>query len=150
MTLEQKWYCHSLAVGHGMKWDEATWQKVVSLTCCWWCDVMILPNRTWKYALSLTFCWSWDDEIRDSKAKNKAQHSQTVDHRTQMRFIRTAGLTVPHKLLKWDEMWWDSLWEKKGTMTHFLLVMGWNEIQCQAEKRGLSLTSCGLCNSETA
>jgi hypothetical protein len=35
-------HCHSLPVSHGMRYDGTTWQKIslLSLTICWSCDEM--------------------------------------------------------------------------------------------------------------
>ena len=150
-----------------MGWNVIADKRGVPLTCCWswdemWWDclsekgwsvthkllvigwyVMRLPGRE-KGAVSLTCCWSWYDMWWDCLAENRWQVLLT-------------------SYWSWDEMWWDclgenmgecysqavghgmkcneiSLQQKGGSVTHSLLVMGWNVMKLPGREKGRSVT----------
>ena len=88
-----------------------------------------IDETSWQRnkAVSLTSCWLWDETwlMRLSGKEIKQCHSLPVGHG-----------------MRHD--WWDSLAKKYSSVTHFLLVMGWDIIDKTAGQRNkaVSLTPC--------
>ena len=120
----------------------------VSLTCCWSWDEMLWDCMA-EINVSVThklLVMGWD--VMGLHGRNKCQcHSQTVGH--GMRCDETAWQKWMSVSLtscwSWDEMWWDCMAEINVSVTHILLVMGWDvmRLPCGPQWQH-SLTGCWL------
>ena len=97
----------------------------------------MIDETPWQrnIAVSLTACWSWDETwlMRLPGKEIKQCHSQPVGHR------------IRHH-------WWDSLAPKYSSVTHSLLVMGWDmidETPWQRNKSSELLTACWSWDAKT-
>ena len=88
------------------------WNQALPLTCCWSWDktrLMRLPGKEIKQChCSLAIGHGWDI-LRLPGEQIKQSHSQAVGH------------VMSHD-------WWDSLAKGKSSVTHILLVIGWEII----------------------
>ena len=126
--------CHPLSVGYRMKhnwWDclEKKYSSVThSLLVMGW---NMIDETAWQRnkAVSLTYCWPWDETwLMWLPGKEIQQcHSLPIGHG-----------------MKHD--WWDCRAKKYSSVTHCLLVMGWNMIDEIALHRhkAVSPTDCWL------
>ena len=107
--------CHSLPVGHGIRWDEPAWQKRALSHTCYWSrhDMLNIPT---------------EEKI------GKVTHKLLV-----MRWD-VVCLGVTHSLLV---MGWylDAIKLDKGSATDLLLVVGWDIMSLPGIKK-VSLTFC--------
>ena len=149
---------HSLLIKGYMLWEWLLDKKIaLPLTCYWLWDEMRLSSRKG----SVTYFLFVGQGIRILGRNKGHYHSLAMDQ--EVRWDETAGkrgATVTHSLLVTDEM--RLLNKAKGTITHMLLDVGWNEMkwdwwlqrrQCHSQtvcnvmrqlgrKSTLSLTPC--------
>ena len=117
-----------LVIGWNAMWLPGIEECAVWLTPCWPWDEMQWNCMVEEKAVSLTPCWSWDKIQWDCIKKEKNV---------------TLALTP---CWPWDEMQWDSMVKKKKkSVTHSLLMMGWNTMRMLGkEKKAMLLTNCWL------
>ena len=153
----KSWCCHSLPVGHGMRWN--CWLRItatMSLTPWWRWDEM-----RWHCLadLSLTLCWSWDEIWWDYLAENQS----TVTHSLLVMaqgwdLMRMPGRRSWHCHSQTVGPGCDMMRlpaRKHCTVTHLLLVMELHEIRlCELWHKATALLltfwSHGMWCNETA
>ena len=166
---ENQMQCYSHPVGCGMKCNETAWERkknAVSLTYCWSWDGMHWDCMRKKNKCNVAHILSWDEMQWDCTVKKKKTsvthtllvmgqnamrlhwnenqmqcHSHPVGH--VMRLHGKEKNAVSHtSCCSWDEMQWDCILKKtKCSVTHSLLVMGWNAMRLHCKEKQMQCHS---------
>ena len=140
---EKQMQCHSHTVGHEMKCNETGWSRktnAVSLTYCRSWDKMQWDWMVKINAVSLTLCWSWDEMQWDWMVKKTnavpLTYYWSCNETGWSRKTNAVSLTP---CWSWVEMQWESWIVKKNkcSVTHPLLVMGWNAMRLHGKEKQL-------------
>ena len=125
--------CYSLPVGHDSRWDEMWWGCIaeinVSIThklvVIGW-DVMRLQGRNKCQCHSQTV----GHGMRCDELASQRCHSHAVGHGMrcdETTWHRQNSMSVSLTCCgSWDVMWWDCMTEINVSVTHQLLVIGWD------------------------
>ena len=137
--------CHLHPIGHCMKCDEILWQKItlLSLTFCWSCMIwdQITLSGGKSCVTHILLVVGWDDAAWLTMPLSLTRCSMVMGW---LRSDETPWLWLSlTRCRSWDEIWWDSLAENHGAVTHILLVMGWDIMRLPG-RTSLSLTCCQM------